>query len=214
MLSMGVNGVVQDEILLSKAADGDQLAIEALMIQYKDLVRRKAASMFMVGSDSEDVIQEGMIGLYKAIRDFKPEHNVPFAAFASYCIMSQITDAVRQASRQKHKPLNNSLSLQSLIQTEGSGDLPLLEIFIGTPSPNPEEILLNQEDVSDLQQFFVTRLSQLEQQAVLLFMQKLSYRQIADCLGCTSKRIDNALSRSRQKFLEYRNRKNRDDSRG
>lgn len=194
----------QDDVLLAQASQGDQQAIEELMIQYKNLVRRKAASMFMAGSDAEDVIQEGMIGLFKAIRDFKPEFHVPFASFASYCIMSQITDAVRKASRQKHRLLNHSLSLQSLVQGESAGDLQLLEMFIGTPVPNPEEILLDRERVADLQHFFMNRLSQLEQQAVLLFMQKLTYQQIADCLGCSPKQVDNALSRARQKFLTYR----------
>jgi len=195
-----------DEILLEQAARGDQQAIETLMIRYKDLVRRKASSMFMAGADSEDVIQEGMIGLFKAIRDYRPVHRVPFAAFASYCIMAQITDAVRQASRQKHRPLNNSLSLQSLIQTEDNGDLQLLELFIGSSGPDPEEILLNRENMTDLQTFFLDELSQLEQQIVLLFIQQLSYKQIADCLGCSTKKVDNALSRARQKFLGYRRR--------
>ena len=195
-----------DAALLEQAAHGDQQAIETLMIRYKDLVRRKASSMFMAGADSEDVIQEGMIGLFKAIRDYRPVHRVPFAAFASYCIMAQITDAVRQASRQKHRPLNNSLSLQSLIHTEDNGDLQLLELFIGSGGPDPEEVLLNRENMTDLQSFFLDELSQLEQQVVLLFIQQLSYRQIADCLGCSTKKIDNALSRARQKFLSYRQR--------
>lgn len=194
----------EDDALLAMAAHGDQQAMETLMIRYKDLVRRKASSMFMAGADAEDVIQEGMIGLFKAIRDFKPIHQVPFAAFASYCIMAQITDAVRQASRQKHRPLNDSLSLQSLFQTDNSGDLQVFEVFVGSTGPDPEEALLNRENLADFQVFFLKELSQLEQQAVLLFIQKLSYRQIADCLGCTTKKVDNALSRARQKFLGYR----------
>lgn len=193
-----------DEILLAHAAEGDQQAIETLLIRYKDLVRRKASAMFMAGADSEDVIQEGMIGLFKAIRDYRPVHRVPFAAFASYCIMAQITDAVRQASRQKHRPLNNSLSLQSLIQTEDHGDQQLLELFVGSSGPDPEQALLNRENMTDLQTFFMSELSQLEQQVVLLFIQQLTYRQIADCLGSSTKKVDNALSRARQKFLNYR----------
>lgn len=193
-----------DSDLLAKAAGGDQLAMETMLIRYKDLVRRKASSMFMAGADSEDVIQEGMIGLFKAIRDYKPIHNVPFPAFASYCIMAQITDAVRQASRQKHRPLNDSLSLQSLIQTDDNGDFQLLDLFAGSLGPDPEEALLSRENMADLRVFFLTELSQLEQQIVLLFIQKLTYRQIADCLGCTTKKVDNALSRARQKFLNYR----------
>jgi RNA polymerase sporulation-specific sigma factor len=142
--------------------------------------------------------------LFKAIRDFKPVHQVPFAAFASYCIMAQITDAVRQASRKKHKPLNDSLSLQSLIQTEEDDDLRLLDLFIGSTGPNPEESLLHRENLSDLTYFIQQELSSLEQQAVLMFIQKLSYQQIAICLDCSVKRIDNALRRARLKFQSFR----------
>lgn len=194
----------EDASLLTRAAGGDQLAIEALLIRYKDLVRRKASAMFMAGADAEDVIQEGMIGLFKAIRDYRPVYQVPFAAFASYCIMAQITDAVRQASRQKHKPLNDSLSLQSLIQTEHDGELRMFDLFIESAGPDPEEILLNREKLADLQFFILHQLTQLEQQVVLLFIQQLSYQQIADCLGCTTKKVDNALSRARHKFINYR----------
>ncbi|MGI6334730.1 MAG: sigma-70 family RNA polymerase sigma factor [Saccharofermentanales bacterium] len=199
-----------DNVLLARAAEGDQQAIEALMIRYKNLVRSKAASMFMAGADSEDVIQEGMIGLFKAIQDFKPEFRVPFPAFASYCIASQITDAVRRASRQKHRPLNDSLSLQTLVKADDAGDNRFLEVFIGDSGPNPEEILLDRERVVDLQKFFLNHLSRLEQQTVLLFMQKLRYQQIADCLGCTTKQVDNALSRARRKFSAYRQDKSYD----
>lgn len=193
----------EDEELLTRAGSGDQLAIEALLTRYKDLVRRKASTMYIAGADTEDVIQEGMIGLFKAIRDYRPIHKVPFAAFASYCIMAQITDAVRQASRKKHQPLNESLSLQSLIQTEDD-DLRLLDLFAGTSELDPEESLLDRENLADLQYFIQKALSPLEQQVVLLFMQQLSYQQIADCLGCTTKKIDNALHRARLKFSKFR----------
>ncbi len=194
---------IGDEILLAKAAGGDQLAIEALLIRYKDLVRRKASMMFIAGADTEDVIQEGMIGLYKAIRSYQPVHQVPFFAFAAYCIMAQITDAVRQASRKKHQPLNDSLSLQGLIQADDD-DLRLLDLFVGAKDPDPEQSLLNRENLADLQYFIQQELSPLERQVVLLFIQQLSYRQIADCLDCTTKKIDNALRRARLKFSSYR----------
>jgi RNA polymerase sporulation-specific sigma factor len=199
---------LHDEILLQHAAQGDQQAIEILLNRYKNLVRRKASAMYMAGADSEDVIQEGMIGLFKAIRDYRPVHGVSFAAFASYCIMAQITDAVRQASRKKHQPLNASLSLQGLIQTEDEGEARLLDLFSDQSEPDPEETLLNLEKLADLQLFIQDQLSTLERQAVLLFIQKLSYQQIADCLGCSAKKVDNALSRARQKFLAYRRKTN------
>jgi len=195
---------LNDDQLLAMAASGDQQAIENLLIRYKDLVRRKASSLYIAGADAEDVIQEGMIGLFKAIRNYRPEHQVPFAAFASYCIMAQITDAIRQASRKKHHPLNRSLSLQSLIQTEDDGDLNLLDLLAEPGNPNPEETLLNREELTSLQFFIQEELSPLEQQVVLLFIQKLSYQQIAGCLGCTAKKVDNALNRVRRKIRQYR----------
>jgi RNA polymerase sporulation-specific sigma factor len=195
-----------DEALLAIASQGDQQAIESLLIRYKNLVRRKASAMYMAGADSEDVIQEGMIGLFKAIRDFKPEFQVPFAAFASYCVMAQITDAVRQASRKKHQPLNASLALQGLNQDADEGKYDLLNLFAETNQPDPEETLLNQEKLTALLYFIQSELSDMERQAVLLFIQNLSYQQIADCLGSTPKKIDNALGRARRKFLNFRRR--------
>jgi RNA polymerase sporulation-specific sigma factor len=199
-----LNHPQKDDILLQKAAEGDQQAIETLMSRYKYLVRQKASAMFIAGADNEDVIQEGMIGLYKAIRDFRPVHKVPFAAFASYCIMAQITDAVRQASRQKHRPLNNSLSLQSILQTGEEGDLLLLDRLTGLTAASPEESLLIREHLADLSYFVQNKLSTLERQVVLLFIQQLSYQQIADCLEITTKKVDNALSRVRQKLTNFR----------
>jgi RNA polymerase sporulation-specific sigma factor len=195
-----------EEVLLRQAAQGDQQAMEILLGRYKNLVRRKAGVLYMAGAASEDVIQEGMIGLFKAIRDYRPERGVSFAAFASYCILAQITDAVRQASRKKHQPLNASLSLQGLIQDDDDGEAMLLNLFSDRSEPNPEETLLNREKLDGLQQFVQKQLSDLERQAVLLFIQKLSYQQIAACLGCKAKQVDNALRRARQKFLIYRQR--------
>jgi RNA polymerase sporulation-specific sigma factor len=197
-----------DENLLQRASQGDQQAIEALLVNYKYLVRRKASAMFMAGADSEDVIQEGMIGLFKAIRDYRSERGIPFPAFASYCIMAQITDAVRQASRKKHLPLNASISLQGLVSADDEGEMLLLNLFADKTEPGPEETLLNREKLADLTLFIHNQLSELERQAVLLFIQNLSYQQIADCLGCPVKKIDNALSRARTKFLAYRKKTN------
>ncbi len=201
MLGQSYDGK-DDDFLLALAARGDQRAIEALLSRYKDLVRRKASAMYMAGADAEDVIQEGMIGLYKAIRDFKPVHQVPFPAFASYCIMSQITDAVRQASRKKHGPLNESLSLNFLVSSSDSSEFQIQDLLVG--ESDPEEDLLDQENLSDLQVFFMTGLSKLEQQVVLLYLQQLSYQQIADCLSSNVKTVDNALGRARQKLLRFR----------
>jgi RNA polymerase sporulation-specific sigma factor len=193
-----------ESALLRRAAQDDGQAIEQILIRYKGLVRHKASLMFMAGADAEDVIQEGMIGLFKAIRAFNPAKQVPFAAFASYCIMAQITDAVRRASRRKHELLNQSVSLQSLIQpTEEDGGT-LTDQMASLGGHDPEQALLNQENLQDLLLFIRQDLSTLERRSVLLFIQNLSYQQIAACLDIPVKTVDNALRRARKKFMIYR----------
>ncbi|MDW7658000.1 MAG: sigma-70 family RNA polymerase sigma factor [Bacillota bacterium] len=204
-----MNAAVSDKVLLEQAARGDSLAVDQLLTRYKNLVRRKASMMFMAGADTEDVIQEGMIGLYKAICAYKPEKEVPFPAFAAYCIMTQITDAVRKAGRLKHQLLSQSISLQSLSrETDEGPGLPISAFIPARPEADPEQALLNQESMSDLMTFIQNDLSQLERQAVLLFIQNLSYQQIAACLDVAEKTIDNALGRARRKFMQYRDKKN------
>ncbi len=194
-----------DQELLDRVAENDSQAMELLLTRYKGLVRSKAAAMYMAGADAEDVIQEGMIGLFKAIRDYNPEHHVPFAAFAAYCIMAQITDAVRQASRKKHQLLNQSISLQSLTpMADSDNDLPMSDHLGTSASPDPEQELMNQENMADLTYFIQQNLSPLERQSVLLFLQDLSYMQIAGCLNIPVKTVDNALRRARKKFMAYR----------
>ena len=189
--------------LLREAAAGDRQATEALLMRYKGLVRRKAGSMFMAGADHEDVIQEGMISLYQAVRDYKPEHCVPFAAFAAFCVTARITDAVRRASRLKHQPLNQSLSLQVLQQRDDQS-LQLLDLFADTANPDPEHALLERENLYDLQFFIQKKLSPLEQNVVLTFLENAQYSVIAEKLGCSVKTVDNALRRARQKFMLFR----------
>ena len=197
-----------DEALLERAAKGDSQAVDCLLSRYKNLVRKKASLMFIAGADRDDVIQEGMIGLYKAICAYKPEKNVPFPAFASYCIMSQITDAVRQAGRMKHQPLSQSISLQSLAQeTDGNIDPSSLTFIPGRLETDPEQALLDQENLAELMRFIEEELSPLERQVVLLYSQNLSYQQIAACLDRSIKSVDNALGRARRKFMDYRNQK-------
>lgn len=199
-------GQPDDDTLLRLAAAGDNLAMEQLLTRFKGLVRHKASAMFMAGADGEDVIQEGMIGLFKAIRTFQPDLQVPFAAFASACISAQITDAVRQASRKKHQLLNQSVSLQSLVGSSDLGDeRPLGDLLDAASTQDPEQALLNQESMADLRDFIQNHLSPLERQTVLLFIQNQSYQQIAGNLSVPAKTVDNALRRARRKFLTYRN---------
>ena len=180
--------------------------MEQLLDRYKPLVRQKASAMFMVGADSDDVIQEGMIGLFKAIRDFQPDQGASFATFANRCISTQITDAVRTASRQKHKPLNDSVSLQRLPDAE-SGEAQAAEQVFLANQPSPEQTLLSKEEQEALQQYLQAQLSNLEQQVVELHLKGRTYKEIADALDCSTKRIDNALTRVRRKLAHYFNRK-------
>lgn len=190
--------------LVDKANAGDTDAIEMIMMQYKGLVRKKAASMYMQGADQEDVIQEGMIGLYQAIRDYQPQHQVPFTAFASYCITARITDAVRRSSRLKHQPLNESISLQALQQPDDPQAQPMLALFADKGTPDPEKTLLERENLKALQYFIQYKLSQLERDVVLKFIQGTRYADIARQLDCPVKTVDNALRRARQKFTDFR----------
>ncbi len=194
-----------ENILLAKAASGDSLAVDQLLQRYKGLVRHKATMMFMPGADKEDVIQEGMIGLYKAIRAFDPAKQVPFVSFASYCIMAQITDAVRKSNRQKHQILNESVSLDHVepINSDHLGQS-LLTMLPDEGSSDPEQVLLDREDVAELMDFMQTDLSPLEKKVVLLYIQDLSHAQIAGCLDLTDKSVENALGRARRKFRLYR----------
>ncbi len=194
---------IADQALLAAAKAGDNQAMEMLLGRYKGLVRQKAASMYMAGADSEDVIQEGMIGLFKAIRDYQPDRDASFATFASLCVSAQITDAVRQASRHKHRLLNESLSLQSLQHQHGDIDQSLPALEWPASDENPEQRLLSREREAAFIDFITNHLSPLERQVIRLYLQALTYHQIAELLHCSTKRVDNALQRARQKIARY-----------
>ncbi|NCA98644.1 MAG: sigma-70 family RNA polymerase sigma factor [Clostridia bacterium] len=193
---------MDDQTLVAMARAGDNLPMEVLINRYKSLVRLKASALYMLGADSDDVIQEGMIGLFKAIRDYKPDQGASFATFANRCISAQITDAVRQASRQKHRPLNESISLQHLLYPEDTDRLaPVLDI--PSPKDDPEQHLLSQEESDQLLEYLSMQLTELERQVIRLFMLGYSYRSIASELHCSPKRVDNALTRIRRKLGQF-----------
>jgi RNA polymerase sporulation-specific sigma factor len=201
----GLNAQKRDIELIKQLRQGDNSAMEQLLTLYKGLVRARAATMFIAGADNEDVIQEGMIGLFKAIRSYDPERGLAFSSFAGYCIMSQITDAVRQDSRNKHKPLNDSISLQATISPSEDNGLQWQDLLAAQRYQDPEELLLYREKQQMLQRFIREHLSLFERQVVLLYLQSLSYQQIADFLDCPVKSVDNALGRVRLKMRSYRN---------
>lgn len=192
-----------DRQLVSQAQSGDPAAMEMLLNRFKGLVRARASDFFMAGADHEDVIQEGMIGLFKAIRTYQPDHQVPFSSFATYCVLAQITDAVRRASRLKHGPLNESVSLQSLMNSEGETGQNLLDVFIDVSRADPEQAVLAKEALQSLTTFLQNDLSTLEYKVVMLFMEGCSYQEMASRLEVSTKSVDNALRRARQKFEQY-----------
>lgn len=189
---------MDDTHLAALAQNGDATAMETVLARYKGLVRRKAVDVFLVGGDTEDVVQEGMIGLFKAVRTYRPEHGVPFSTFAAYCVSSRITDAVRTATRHKHSPLNDSLSLQRMADDEDGSDR--LDVFQDTAREDPEQLLLGREAYESLRAFLEATLTDLERKSVLLMMEGMSYREVAARLGRSVKAIDNALRRARAKF--------------
>ena len=194
-------GMTDEEVVLV-CREGDSVAVEYLLNKYKNFVRSKARSYFLIGADHEDIVQEGMIGLYKAIRDFRPEKLSSFRAFAELCITRQIITAIKTATRQKHIPLNSYVSLNKPLYDEGS-DRTLLDVCAEGHSANPEELLISQEDLKGIHQKIDEVLSSLEQEVLAAYLDGKSYQEIADMLGRHVKSIDNALQRVKRKLEKY-----------
>ena len=191
-----------DEDIVALCRTGDAVAVEYLLNKYKNFVRSKARSYFLIGADHEDIVQEGMIGLYKAIRDFRPEKLASFRAFAELCITRQIITAIKTATRQKHIPLNSYVSLNKPLYDEES-DRTLLDVCAEGHSANPEELLISQEDLRGIHQKIDEVLSGLEQEVLAAYLDGKSYQEIADMLGRHVKSIDNALQRVKRKLEKY-----------
>ena len=199
--------ILQDEEVVDIARAGSVLAQEYLINKYKSFVRAKARSYFLIGADREDIIQEGMIGLYKAIRDFRSDKLASFKAFAELCITRQIITAIKTATRQKHIPLNSYVSLNRPIYDEDS-DRTLLDIMPGTQVLDPEELLINTEEVGSMEDKITEILSDLEWQVLNSYLDGKSYLEIADDLNRHVKSIDNALQRVKRKLERYLDSKN------
>ncbi len=191
-----------DEDIVSEAKDGNTIALEYLINKYKNFVKAKARSYFLIGADREDIIQEGMIGLYKAIRDFKGDKLSSFRAFAELCITRQIITAIKTATRQKHIPLNSYVSLNKPIYDEDS-DRTLLDILSGTKITDPEELMINREEYNDIEFKMGEILSDLEWKVLTLYLEGKSYQEIAVELRRHVKSIDNALQRVKRKLERY-----------
>jgi RNA polymerase sporulation-specific sigma factor len=191
-----------DEEVVTEAKDGDSIALEYLINKYRNFVKAKARSYFLIGADREDIIQEGMIGLYKAIRDFKGDKLSSFRAFAELCITRQIITAIKTATRQKHIPLNSYVSLNKPIYDEDS-DRTLLDILSGTKVTDPEELMINREEYNDIEFKIGEILSDLEWRVLMLYLEGKSYQEIAVELKRHVKSIDNALQRVKRKLERY-----------
>ena len=191
-----------DEQVVKLAQQADGTALEYLLNKYKNFVRSKARSYFLIGADHEDIVQEGMIGLYKSIRDFKEEKLSSFRAFAELCITRQIITAIKTATRQKHIPLNSYVSLNKPIYDEES-DRTLLDVITEGWVANPEELLINREDISSIEGKIGEMLSGLEKQVLLSYLDGKSYQEIGQEMGRHVKSIDNALQRVKRKLQKY-----------
>ncbi len=193
---------IPDEVLVECVRIGDDLALEYLIQKYKTFVRGKARSYFLIGADREDIVQEGMIGLYKAIRDFRDDKLASFKAFAELCITRQIITAIKTATRQKHVPLNSYISLDKPIYDEDS-DRTLMDVIGGAKVTDPEELIINQEEFSDIEFRMTELLSELERNVLMLYLDGRSYQEIAVDLSRHVKSIDNALQRVKRKLEKY-----------
>ena len=191
-----------DEEIVQLAQETDGAALEYLLNKYKNFVRTKARSYFLIGADHEDIVQEGMIGLYKAIRDYRKDKLKSFRAFAELCITRQIITAIKTATRQKHIPLNNYVSLNRPIYDEES-DRTLLDVITEDAPTNPEEVLIDREDLSVIEGRIGEMLSDLEKQVLVRYIEGKSYAEISEEMGRHVKSIDNALQRIKRKLLKY-----------
>ncbi len=192
---------------LAREYDGD--ALEYLLNKYKNYVRAKARSYFLIGADREDIVQEGMIGLYKAIRDFRAVKLTSFRAFAELCITRQIITAIKTATRQKHRPLNSYVSLNKPIYDEES-DRTLIDIISSGKISNPEDIIIGQEDFSTIESKMGKMLSPLELQVLQKYIEGKSYFEVAEELQRSVKSVDNALQRVKNKLEKLISAENND----
>lgn len=203
MISNYIYDSLPDEEIVNRIQEGDQPAVDYLMEKYKYLVRNKAKTLFLIGGDKDDLIQEGMIGLYKAIRDFRTDKDNSFFNFADLCISRQIYSAIKASNRKKNIPLNTYISLYSPAYADNS-DSEEKEVLVDIIHPkyvsNPEELVIDKENTSMIEYELVRRLSNLEKQVLSLYMEDLKYVQIAEVLDKEPKTIDNALTRIKTKL--------------
>ncbi len=194
--------IFSDEQLVELVHSGNSEALDFVIQKYRNFVRAKARSYFLIGADKEDIVQEGMIGLYKAVRDYKGDKLSTFRAFAELCITRQIITAIKTATRQKHIPLNSYVSLDKPIYDEES-DRTLMDVLTGTKASDPQELIINREQFSSIEGKVNELLSDLERQVLALYLDGRSYQEISEELNRHVKSIDNALQRVKRKLERY-----------
>ncbi|WP_024864486.1 RNA polymerase sporulation sigma factor SigH [Butyrivibrio sp. FCS014] len=196
---------IDDEQLIVRIHDGDESdAVEYIMNKYKGLVRKKAASMFILGADRDDLIQEGMIGLFKAVRDYDSGRDASFSTFADLCISRQMYSAIKALARKKHAPLNSYISIYaSRVGGEMGPEPPLEEMLESNPGLIPEQHVIDQENLQDLEDGIERELSDLERQVLDLYITGMSVKNISAVLGRDEKSTDNAMQRIRHKLKKY-----------
>jgi RNA polymerase sporulation-specific sigma factor len=189
--------------LVMRARNGDQRSLDELIRRYSGFVRLKASSYFLAGGDAEDLIQEGLIGLYKAVRDFSPEKS-SFRSFAELCVTRQIITAIKTATRYKHAPLNSYVSFSHTpAGQESDGDCTLGDALPGPSVDDPSVCVISTEELQSLVFTLGSGLSKLEADALKLYLEGESYETMAERLGCDTKTIDNALQRVKRKVLAH-----------
>jgi RNA polymerase sporulation-specific sigma factor len=195
---------LEDLQLVLRARNGDQTAIDALIRRYTTFVRLKASSYFLAGGDGDDLVQEGLIGLFKAVRDFRPDKETSFRSFAELCVTRQIITAIKTATRFKHSPLNSYISFSHTpAGQEADSDCTLGDALPGPGVNDPAVCVISTEELQSLVFSLGTGLSPLESNALRLYLEGSSYEQMAAELGCDTKTIDNALQRVKRKILQH-----------
>ena len=200
-LSFNPQGQVQvdDGYLIALAKQGDAIAYDRIVRRYYGFVRLKASSYFLAGGDADDLIQEGLVGLYKAVRDYRTDRESSFRNFAELCITRQIITAVKTATRNKHTPLNQYVSFSATPASAQDGEPTLDEVIPGSPVHDPVNQVISSEELQSLVACLSTALSELESRVLSLYLDGYSYEQVGEKLGCDTKTVDNALQRVKRK---------------
>lgn len=191
---------IEDSALVRRARDGDTVAMDRIVDRYRSFVRLKASSYFLVGGEGEDLFQEGLIGLVKAVRDYRSEREASFRSFVELCVTRQIITAIKTAARNKHTPLNTYISFsQTRAGTSNDQEMSLADVLPGDPVSDPVTQAISAEELAALVECLGNVLSELEAQVLALYLEGRSYEEIAEMLDCTPKTVDNALQRVKRK---------------